>query len=57
MKLNNCKVCKKECRGVYCCKEHRVLDICRYSGESIAEAIKRRSEKRKRLAIKSKNVV
>lgn len=52
--MNKCLVCKKTLKYTanYCCVQHYKLDISRYSGETIAEAIER-----KRLALQKKDVV
>jgi hypothetical protein len=44
-----CKICPKETSkpcGTYCCHAHYTLDKLRYVGESVADAIKRRGDKR-----------
>lgn len=49
--MKTCKVCPKVLdsgyKQYYCCNEHRELDRCRYSGETIRESIERKKRGKK----------
>jgi len=56
-----CPVCNKEITSLrsskkFCCEAHRRMNNERYVGESIADAIKRKMDKKKRLQVNKNKV-